>query len=549
MHSPLSQIAAATSWHAQVQAMISEATRKRIWITREELESVTRTRPDPSLPARAMRSPTVMALLTTVERNALDFIGTDLQRLVSMTNQEILDRELIESRHFFDHVEKSPLTEEQARAVICMDNRVQVVAAAGSGKTSVMVARAAYAVIKGRVPPERILLLAFNKKAAHELAERIGERLGMLNVDTSRIRASTFHSFGLDVIGEATGRKPRVAPWVTDGQDVEMVSRIVDGLRDRSTTFRFRWDLFRLLFARMNDSPDGGEPDGYDPQAGRTGFNTYAGAVVKSEGERLIADWLFLNGVEFAYEKEYTFDTADATHAQYRPDFYYPAIDVWHEHWALDGRGHPPSSFVGYTEGMEWKRRVHQRNGTTLVESTFAQIVTDGDFAPLERSLTELGLDLDWNPDRPIPGAKPVPHEGLARLIRTFMTHVKSNCHTRESLDRLLGAERSGLNTFRTRLFLDIYWPIHDEWQSRLQAGNLVDYEEMLVAAADHLEKGRVDRGYQLVMVDEFQDASHARARILACLLNKPGCFLMAVGDDWQSVNRFAGADLGPAPF
>ena len=43
---------------------------------------------------------------------------------------------------------------------MCFDNRVQVLAAAGSGKTSVMVARAAYAVSRGFVAPGRILLLA-----------------------------------------------------------------------------------------------------------------------------------------------------------------------------------------------------------------------------------------------------------------------------------------------------------------------------------------------------------------------------------------------------
>ena len=40
---------------------------------------------------------------------------------------------------------------EQARAVVCFDNRVQVVASAGSGKTSTMVAKAAYALHRGLV--------------------------------------------------------------------------------------------------------------------------------------------------------------------------------------------------------------------------------------------------------------------------------------------------------------------------------------------------------------------------------------------------------------
>lgn len=45
-------------------------------------------------------------------------------------------------------------------------------------------------------------------------------------------------------------------------------------------------------------------------------------------------------------------------------------------------------------------------------------------------------------------------------------------------------------------------------------------------------------------MVDEFQDTSRARARLVRSLLSRPGRFLLAVGDDCQSINRFAGADL-----
>ena len=66
----------------------------------------------------------------------------------------------------------------------------------------------------------------------------------------------------------------------------------------------------------------------------------------------------------------------------------------------------------------------------------------------------------------------------------------------------------------------------------------------MLVQAADHLEAGRANCPYDLILVDELQDASQARARLVRGLVRGPGHFLLAVGDDWQSINRFAGADL-----
>jgi DNA helicase IV len=44
--------------------------------------------------------------------------------------------------------------------------------------------------------------------------------------------------------------------------------------------------------------------------------------------------------------------------------------------------------------------------------------------------------------------------------------------------------------------------------------------------------------------VDELQDTSAARAELLKALLKPQGKHLLAVGDDWQSINRFAGADI-----
>ncbi len=84
---------------------------------------------------------------------------------------------------------------------------------------------------RGLVAPERILLLAFNKAAATELQERISARFAAAGISSSGVRASTFHSFGLDVIGRATGEKPRLAGWLDQGEDVQMVLRIVDELR------------------------------------------------------------------------------------------------------------------------------------------------------------------------------------------------------------------------------------------------------------------------------------------------------------------------------
>ncbi|WP_104135466.1 UvrD-helicase domain-containing protein [Cryobacterium sp. Y62] len=162
----------------------------------------------------------------------------DLQAVIARENQNHLERESDECREFFDNVESAPLTPEQTRAVICFDNRMLVIASAGSGKTSTMVAKAGYALHRKLIPADKILMLAFNSAAAKQLQQRTRDRLTPLGLDADKVVARTFHAFGLDIIGQATGKKPSLAPWLEGGKDIEQLGRIVDRLRATDVMFR-----------------------------------------------------------------------------------------------------------------------------------------------------------------------------------------------------------------------------------------------------------------------------------------------------------------------
>lgn len=479
-------------------------------------------------------------------KDAVNFWRTNFRTVAEAINERQLAQELQDSKAFFDKVEKSPLTEEQARAVLCFDNRVLLVASAGSGKTSTMVAKAGYALSKGYFAAEKMLLLAFNSDAAAELRERIDVRLRPLGLPADRIVAKTFHAFGLDVIGQTTGKRPSLASWLENGRDLETLLAIIDELRDRDTAFRTNWDLFRIVLG--HDLPAFGKeseaPDSWDSSAQKEGFWTLNGEVVKSRGEQIIANWLFYNGVKYQYEVPYRFETADAEHRQYRPDFFFPDIDAYLEHWAIDENGNPPPEFIGYREGMAWKKKLHTDNQTTLLETTMADLWSGQAIRFLATELTRRGIVLDPNPDRPVPGRKPIENPRLARTFRTFLTHSKSNRLTIAELRNRLDAGLCGNFRFRHHVFLSLFEQLRAAWEDKLVREQCIDFEDMLGLAADCIEQNRWISPYDLIMVDEFQDASQARARLIAGLLKVPGKHLFAVGDDWQSINRFAGSDL-----
>ncbi|MED5229479.1 MAG: UvrD-helicase domain-containing protein [Actinomycetota bacterium] len=470
------------SWKKELDALTKGAMKNLRWISQEITEKIASEKPSGDLLERLKSYSS-----TSKTVKAISDLKIDVEQLILNTNQKVLKQEKRERKRFFDTIEQSPLTNEQAEAVISYDNRVQVIASAGSGKTSVMVARTAYAIDKGFVKPNRVLLLAFNKDAAVELEQRINQRLSVAGIPSDGINASTFHALGLGIIAHASGKKPRVAPWVQNNQDIKEILKIVDQLRDADEEFRLEWDMFRLVWGRPVDdqNPDGGVRDGYDKQKGRTGFKTNDGKVVKSHGERLICNWLWFRGVRYSYEKPFFIDTASVQHSQYHPDFYYPDIDSWHEHWGIDenGRASAEMERKDYLESMKWKRKQHQDySSKPLIETYFYEVVKKLNFSPLEDALESRGIVLDHDPQREPEANMVLDNTDLASLILTFMRHVKSNQFSKTDVETLSKDNR-------TIKFLKIFWPIFDMWNQNLRNDNYVDFEDMLAKAADALER------------------------------------------------------------
>ena len=535
-------------WGASFRKEAENELRHHGWLTDRFCERLQASKPRNEL-GSVLDEPAIQKALTDFPVETCESVrkwATDMHALAHSINEDFLQAELKSSKTFFDRVEKSPLTDEQASAVICLADRVQVIAAAGSGKTSTMIAKAGYVLRRKFVPADKILMLAFNKSAATELQARVRDRLGPLGFDANAITAATFHKLGLDIIGEATGRRPMVAPWVENGQELEHVDRLVATLKERDTTFRMQWDLFRTVFGR--DLPtledEEREPEDWDADRKQGGFRTLRGEIVKSHGERLIANWLFFNGVDYRYEQPYAIDTADSHHRQYLPDFFYPEIGAYHEHWALDATGNPPPSFHGYLDGVQWKRQLHSQHGSTLLETTTAQLWSGEAFRYLERELTARGVRLDPDPDREVVGRATIEHRELMQLMHTLIVHAKSNQLDDAALRSRLHSGPAIRFRFRHELFLPLFNRVRAAWDESLKEIGAIDFEDMLVHAADHVELGEWRSPYELVMADEFQDASRAQGRLLRGLVARAGQRLFAVGDDWQSINRFAGADI-----
>ena len=130
---------------------------------------------------------------------------------IAQRNEEFVNREKIEHQAVFDSIESKPLTERQQEAAIRNEDSNLVVAGAGTGKTSTVVARIGYLLQRKIAMPEQILVLAYSRKAKEELQQRISDRIGV-----GGVAIHTFHSLGLEICGASTGRKPSLSGLAED---------------------------------------------------------------------------------------------------------------------------------------------------------------------------------------------------------------------------------------------------------------------------------------------------------------------------------------------
>jgi len=478
-------------------------------------------------------------------------------------NQKFLEKELTSYRVFFDKVENNPLTESQRLACVVNEDNNLVLAGAGSGKTSVIIAKAGYLIQSGFAEPHEILILAYGRKASQETDERIKEKLPHIEGVTT----STFHKLGLDIIGQVTGEKPRVSKLQEDTAEFyKLINGIISELTRLDKSYNQRViDYFATHLIPYKDEFEYAQQGDYftalkegDLQsiksriqwaAIRSGRKSLQQETLKSFEEVVIADFLFVNGINYQYEQPYEVPTATAEKSQYQPDFYLPEYGVYIEHFGVsrDGKTPPFVDQLMYTQDIEWKRGLHRQHQTTLVE-TYSYEMKEGTLTDLLYSKLEKH-GVKFNPlsfQELLQLLVDIGEEKKAtrftKLITTFLDLFKQSGR---SLEEVRNRASQHSDKARFHVFLDVFEPIFTGYTTVLNGSGTVDFSDMIRNATAFVQEGRYFPRFKYILVDEFQDISAIRAALVKALVDKgEDTVLCCVGDDWQSIYRFSGSDI-----
>lgn len=474
---------------------------------------------------------------------------------VEKKNVQFIRTTKIKDKNFFDTIESKPLTDKQTDAVLVNEINNLILAGAGSGKTSVVVAKVCYLIKENIVNPKEILILAFNKKAQEELEERFKKK-------DIEVEVKTFHSYGLGIIGSVTNSKPDISKLSESSNNMNVfIDHTIKELIHKDNDFMSKFlefnAFFKIPFKDENEFDNLGEyydyQNNYDMKTLKQQLNekisrekkdkiTLSKETVKSYQELIIANYLTLNGINYIYENPYKYDTSTSNYRQYKPDFYLPDYDIYIEHFGIDRNGNtaPYIDCVKYNKDREWKLDLHRKNGTNLIETFSYEYNENNLLTLLKKKLETYQVEFkELTKEQVIKLLEAtIEDKTFTKLFSTFLNHFKSNRH---DINKLLTEQKDDK---RNKLFLEIFYAVYSKYVEYLKQENSIDFDDMIIKAIEYVEKNQYQHRFKHIFIDEFQDISTTRCNLIRELLNQNECSLTVVGDDWQSINRFAGSNI-----
>lgn len=465
--------------------------------------------------------------------------------------ERYIKRQLQIYQHFFDNVESNPLTLHQRRACIIDNDNNLLLAGAGTGKTSVMVGRAGYLLNSQQAQPSEMLLLAYGRKAADEMDERIKDKLA-----TTEINATTFHSLGLNIIAQVEGDKPSLSVLATDEKTkAKWIQSCFERLINQHAQYRYLLiEYFTQYYYVERNDFDFNSLGEYYQYLTDNDIRSLKGDKVKNFAELTIANWLFNHGIEYQYEASYAHKLKTIARKQYQPKFFLPELNVYIEYYAIDEQGNtaPYIDKKAYHEAITWKRNTHQHYQTLCLELSYVQHKQGRLISALATFFTRQKIAVELLPDEAI--LESLKESGritaLASLFCQLVGLYKAadlDSTLEDALEHSLKDKviANSVDPQQTTKALVLLKPILTAYEAHLTYQAEIDFEDMINKALVYVQTEQFQSPWRYIMVDEFQDISAPRARLVKALRdNNKACSIFAVGDDWQAIYRFSGADL-----
>ena len=455
-----------------------------------------------------------------------------VREVVDKINENFVEQRLADSKELFD---KRGLTQAQRLAVVRDEDANLINAGAGSGKTRTILGKVEYLIARGLAAPAEILVLAYNQKISAEISAKMESA-------APGVAVRTMHALGLDIIRKVENSRANLSELAENKHKLgEFFREILRKMLAGAGTLKVLIAFFSTHLFDGDPEEGVSTKDEYFHKHRLLNMRALDGTKLKSMEEVEIANWFILNGIQWEYEKPYPHTEGIRPH---NPDFYLPEYDLWVEHFGIDenGRTAPWVPNEKYLEEMWWKLGQHETHQTQLAATYSYKSRQEGGLTrALEEQLAEYGVAKKPPSEETIDDLVResfLPLSAFIKLVQRFLALCRENKFT----DDALRARATGPHD---RAFLALFGVFRARYEAKLKADGKIDFTDMIARAREYVNAGKYRSRFKYILVDEYQDMTKARLElVLAIQRQVPDARLFCVGDDWQSIYRFMGANV-----
>lgn len=495
------------------------------------------------------------------------------QNISCFDNEEYITRKSESIRKYLSEKFNlnSPLDAQQCVALADVSDNQLVTARAGSGKTTVLTCKGMMlATCRYVQNPNAVLMLAFNRKAADEIKEKINIKH---NFPLNNIR--TFHSLAHRIV------QPKQQD-IKEDYEAEMAEYLKSLLGDDPRLKPYLYEFFRK---EMEDIDYRGlllnEVDYYNHARNRWESISLKGDRVKSYGEKCIADFLFEHGLEYEYEKASLVFSKTGQKVIYKPDFTITIkkdddtkITFILEHWAIPEKTYysdrpiwkrSKTTEIDYAEERQrkrnyWNREYRREKKCYLIETDISWLHNGRERfeEKLKKLLESNGIECTKLFEGTL--LEKVFQKHSNRLFRLFVSFIQKSRRYGYSPEAIK-QKRDSYETSdeKEKAFLRVAPDIYQKYEKSLSEKDGLDFDRLIQRAIDKIRTSTGDcyicdnknnvnikvKDIEYILIDEFQDFSKQFYNIISSIQSvNPNVKLFCVGDDWQAINSFAGSDI-----
>lgn len=138
-------------------------------------------------------------------------------------------------------------------------------------------------------------------------------------------------------------------------------------------------------------------------------------------------------------------------------------------------------------------------------------------------------------------------NNNIKKTMITFIRLFKSNGYNSNYFNEIYKKNNTIINkTIRTHneLIIKLIEDIYYIYENELRSQNMYDFDDLIKYATKSVKYNGINKNYKYILIDEYQDTSFVRFKLIDEIRKCCESKIVAVGDDFQSIYRFTGCNL-----